>query len=108
LLTALAGEVGMQDFDSCLCAQVQVFSQVDGSPAPSPDETEQAIVAKLLSDTVAHPRTSSGHQVSHAFSNDPSNKKAYLSQRVHCCSSEFATHTIRYRMQNFNIAYSLT
>ena len=36
LLAALDGELGMQHFDGRLRAQMQVFSQVDGSPAPRP------------------------------------------------------------------------
>ncbi len=60
LLLVLISEVGMQHFDGRLSAQVQVLSQVDLSKAPSPDQMKQAIVAKLLSYTVAHPRTSSG------------------------------------------------
>src|SRR5437660_8575763 len=59
LLATLTGEVGMQHFDGCLCVEVQVFSQIDLSKAPSPDETNQAIVAKLLSYAVDHAHTSS-------------------------------------------------
>jgi len=51
--------MGMQYFDGCLCVEVQVFSQVDLGNTPSPDETKQAIVAKLLSYTVNHTRASS-------------------------------------------------
>jgi len=51
--------VGVQQLDGCLRAQMQVLSQVDLGETPSPDQTEQEIVAKLLSYTVAHPRASS-------------------------------------------------
>src|SRR5437764_7323483 len=59
LLAGLTREVSMHHLDGCLCAQMQVLSQVDLGETPSPDQTEQAIVAKLLSHAVAHPRTSS-------------------------------------------------
>src|SRR5260221_1736411 len=55
-LSVFTREVGMQYFDSCLCVEVQVFSQVDLGNATSPDETKQAIVANLLSYTVSHTR----------------------------------------------------
>src|SRR5947207_11103185 len=41
----LTRELGMQDFDGCLAAQVQVLPQVDFSKATLADQMEQAIVA---------------------------------------------------------------
>src|SRR5690242_7895048 len=58
LFPALICEVGIQHFDGCLRAKMQVFSQVDFGEAAPPDQTEQVVVAKLLSDAVAHRRTS--------------------------------------------------
>src|SRR5579884_3780132 len=67
LLATLTGEVGMQHFDGCLSVEVQVFSQIDLSKARSPDETGQAIVAKLLSYAVDHAHTSSGYLTLHSL-----------------------------------------
>src|SRR5438132_5931701 len=54
LLATLTGEVGMQHFNSCPRVEVQMFSQIDLSKARSPNETDQAIVSKLLSYAVCH------------------------------------------------------
>src|SRR5947208_3147176 len=78
--SGLARKVSVQYLDGCLRDQVQVFSQVDGSPAHSPDQTEQVIVAKLLSDMVAHPRTSLG--VSYHVRSEVSREMRSSLQRV--------------------------
>src|SRR5260370_23537310 len=59
LLTVLAGELDMQYFDGRLGAKMQVFSQIDFSKATSPEQPEQAVVAKPLSRTVCQGATSS-------------------------------------------------
>src|SRR5260370_39958582 len=59
VLTVLAGELDMQYFDGRLGAKMQVFSQIDFSKATSPEQPEQAVVAKPVSRTVSRGTTSS-------------------------------------------------
>src|SRR5690348_7660846 len=54
VFTALARQVGMQHLNGGLCAQVQVFAQIDAGLASAPDQTEQAIVPELLAYAVTH------------------------------------------------------
>src|SRR5689334_10948840 len=44
----------LQDFDGCRSFQVEMFAQIDRSKAALPKQTEQAIVAHLLSHILSH------------------------------------------------------
>src|SRR6266567_5161691 len=49
---APVGKARVQDFDGSGGTQTQMFAQVDFCEATSPQETDEAIVAELLADTV--------------------------------------------------------
>src|SRR2546421_999790 len=69
-LDVLTDQVGMQHFDGRLSVEVEMLSQVDVSKATLPKQTQQAIVAQVLSYTVGHPRTSS-RELYVRFMNEP-------------------------------------
>jgi hypothetical protein len=96
LLTGLAREMGVEHFDGCLRVEVQVLSQVDLGNATAPDETKQAIVAKLLSYTVGHARASSHYGFK-------TKKEGYTWRQSERYPLVFATLIIRFCEQNLNI-----
>src|SRR5262249_15078812 len=49
---ALVGQARVQDFNGCAGTQPQMFPRVEFCEAAPPQETDEAIVAKLLANTV--------------------------------------------------------
>jgi hypothetical protein len=51
-------DLHMQDFDSSQSLQVELFCQIYLSKSPLSEQTEQAVMAELLSDPISHIRVS--------------------------------------------------
>jgi len=101
-LAVFIPEVGEQDFDGGLGAQVQMLTQVDlGKVAPS-DWAEQAIVSKQLSRTICQVATSSEASY-HVRSRVQDEIRSASQGAVDTILQQVAALTILYHGQNCNI-----
>jgi hypothetical protein len=55
----MIGQLRREHFNSGLRVQMNVLPQVDFGEVPSPKKMDEAVVTKLLSHTISHPRISS-------------------------------------------------
>jgi hypothetical protein len=77
----------MQDFDGSLRLQVQVLTEVNGSPVSPTQQLDETIIAQLLSDLVGHSHTPSSHRrLSEAKSYSLPRCRSLLPQLVCVCS----------------------
>src|SRR5258707_574595 len=53
-LAILLRQVPLQHLDRCPTVEIDMFSQIDFRKAPTPQETEQAVIPKLLANTIEH------------------------------------------------------
>src|SRR6266487_4689451 len=76
----------MQDFDRGRSFQVEVFAQIDRSKAPLPKQTEQAVVAKLLSHTISHTPGLFPRSKDRAYQKDLVKDAESFSEKMPCLS----------------------